>query len=152
MRRLLLDSITKGLPADLRRDLYTRDARIVEILTWGKWPFEFAHFSDRQLADALLALAAAAYPRGRTTFITQVAHVRSSDSSNVERIWPTSGIANLKVSLANELWPVLERRIQTAISRRTKGPALMQAALRANELAMLSYRRNMSVRRHLRSR
>jgi hypothetical protein len=152
-RRLLLDSITKGLPVDLRRDLYTREARIVEILTWGKWPLEFAHFSDRQLADALLALAAGAgYPGGRTALITQVANVRSANRPNVERIWPTLAIANLKVSLANELWPVLERRMQIAISRRTKGPPLMQAALRAYELAMLSYRRNMSVRRHRRRR
>ena len=25
----------------------------MEIKTWGKLPFEFAHFSDRQLANAL---------------------------------------------------------------------------------------------------
>ena len=28
-------------------------ARIVEILTWGQYPFEFAHFNDHQIADRL---------------------------------------------------------------------------------------------------
>ena len=50
-RRLLIDSITRRLPADLRPDLYLRSARIVEIMTWGPLPFEFAHFSNGRLAD-----------------------------------------------------------------------------------------------------
>ena len=151
-RKLLLDSITKGLPADLRRDLRTRDARIVEILTWGKWPFEFAHFTDGQLADGMLALSSVPYPGGRSALVLRIAHVRSTGKPNVDNVWPRSGIANLKVSLANELWPVLERRIERAISRGTKGPPIMQAAVRAYELAVLSFRRNMSVRRHGRRR
>jgi hypothetical protein len=31
--------------------------RVVEIMTWGTKPFEFAHFTDQQLADALLNIA-----------------------------------------------------------------------------------------------
>ena len=50
-------------------------------------------------------------------------------------MWPTSGIANLKVSLARQLWPLLEKRIEAAIGRKTKGPPIMKAALRAYELA-----------------
>jgi len=147
-RKLLLDSITKGVPADLRRDLQTRDAHIVEILTWGKRPFEFAHFTDRQIADALLALGGRPHPKGRGCLVAEVARVRASNKPNVDKIWPTAGISNLKVSLADELWPVLERRIERAITRGTSGPPVMRAALRAYELAMFSYRQNMSVRRH----
>jgi hypothetical protein len=146
-RRLLLDSITKGVPADLRRDLYTRKARIVEILTWGKYPFEFAHFTDRQIADGLLALTGVPYPTGKADLIAKVTTVRAT-SRNVENVWPTSGIRNLKVSFADELWPILERRIENAITKRTQGPPIMRAALRAYELAMESYRLKMSVRRY----
>ena len=146
-RKLLLDSITRGVPGDLRQDLYTRGARIVEILTWGQYPFEFAHFNDHQIADGLLSLASTRYLGGRSSLIARVATERSSQSPNVGDIWPTSGIAHLKVSLAEELWALLEKRIETAIRRGTKGPPVMKAAVRAYELAMLSYQRNMSVRR-----
>ena len=37
--------------------------------------------------------------------------------------------------------------MDSAIRRGTKGPPVMKAAVRADELAMLSYQRNMSVRR-----
>jgi hypothetical protein len=151
-RRLLLDSITRGLPADLRRDLYTRGARMVEIITWGQYPFEFAHFTDRQIADGLLALATTTYPGGRMSLIARVVIERRSSSPNVDDIWPTSGVTSLKVSLADELWPVLEKRIDSAIRRGTKGPPVMRAAVRAYELAMWSYRRNMSVQRYRRRR
>lgn len=120
----------------------------MEILTWGKWPFEFAHFTDRQIADGLLVLAGVPYPSGRTDLVARVATVRASGKPNIDNIWPTSGIPNLKISLADTMWPVLERRIETAIARQTKGPPVMRTALRAYELAMLSYGRNMSVRRH----
>jgi hypothetical protein len=146
-RRLLLDSITKDLPEDLRPDIYSRQARIVEILTWGKYPFEFAHFSDRQIADGLLALAGAAYPDGRTGLVARVAAERASTTPNVEDVWRTASISNVKVSLANQLWPVLAERVETAIRRGTAGPPIMKAAVRAYELAMLSYRVNTSLRR-----
>jgi hypothetical protein len=55
------------VPKDLRSDYYvnTRRARIVEIRTWGKLPFEFAHFTDAELADAILKAAQTPHPRGR---------------------------------------------------------------------------------------
>ncbi len=147
-RNLLLRSITKDLPRDVHRDLYSRGARIVEIVTWGKLPFEFAHFTDWQIADGVLALAGMSYPAGRNDLIARGARVRTSRKPSVESIWPNAGILNLKVALADELWPLLERRIESAIARGTKGPPVMKAAVRAYELAMLSYRRQMLVRRH----
>jgi hypothetical protein len=53
-RLLLLDSITFALPTDLKADFYGRSAHVVEIRTWGKSPFEFAHFTHAQLAAALI--------------------------------------------------------------------------------------------------
>lgn len=147
-RRLLLDSITRGLPRDLSRDLYSRGARIAEIVTWGQLPWEFAHFTDRQLADGLLGRADATFPAGRDTLVTRIAHERKSRKPNIENVWPASGINNLKVTLASALWPRLEQRIEIAITKGTTGPPIMKAAIRAHELAMLSYRLQMSVRRH----
>lgn len=146
-RKLLLDSIAAPLPKDLRPDLYTKEAQIVEIVTWGKHPFEFAHFTDAQLADALVRRAAAPHPKGRDALIRSIHFQRTVDSSpDIDDAWKKSGVS--KLGLADELWPLLEARIERAISEGTSGPPVMKAMLRAYELAMLSYQMNMSVRRH----
>jgi hypothetical protein len=146
-RKLLLDSITAPLPRNLRPDLYTKEARIVEIMTWGKYPWEFAHFTDAQLADALLKVACKPHPKGRTGLIHSINRQRTADPSpNIDDAWKTSGVS--KTDLADALWPLLEARIERAIERGTTGPPVMKAMLRAHELASLSYRLSMSVRRH----
>jgi hypothetical protein len=147
-RRLLLASITKDLPENLRHDFVGQDARMVEFFTWGRLPFEFEHFTNRQLADALISLAPDAYLRGRGALIAQVERIRHARHPDVDRIWPAAGIRNLKLALADELWPVLQRRIERAITRGTSGPPVMRAAVLAYELAMRTYRRNMSVQRY----
>jgi hypothetical protein len=75
-RRLLLDSLTVNVPKDLRADYYdnTRRGRVVQIVTWGKLPFEFAHFTDRQLADAMTSIAAVPPPNGRERVVQRPAH------------------------------------------------------------------------------
>jgi hypothetical protein len=146
-RRLLLDSIAETLPKDLRRDLYTRSARIVEILTWGKQPFEFAHFTDAQLADALLARSGKTHPQGRPALIQSINKQRTLDPTpDIDDAWKASGVS--KSDLADQLWPLLAARIERAIRQETNGPPIMKGMLRAYELAMLSYRGNMSLRRH----
>jgi hypothetical protein len=116
-------------------------------MTWGRLPFEFAHFTDRQLADALLKLSPIPYREGRDALIARIARERASKKPNVDRVWPRAGIKNLKVSMANEMWPLLERRMEQALTRGTQGPRVMAAAVRAYELATLSYRHTVSVRR-----
>lgn len=146
-RSLLLDSIAATLPNDLRLDLYTRGARIVEVVTWGKYPFEFAHFTEAQLADALLALSGKGHPQGRSGLIRSIHMQRTVDPTpDIQDAWKASGVS--KTDLANELWPLLEARIHRAIQRGTRGPPIMRGILRAYELAMLSYRQHMSLRRH----
>jgi hypothetical protein len=71
-RRYLIAAIAWLLPTNLRPDLYDRGTRLVEILTWGRYPFEFAHFTDRQLANALLARAGKSHPRGRESLINAI--------------------------------------------------------------------------------
>jgi hypothetical protein len=49
-----------------------------------------------------------------------------------------SGARLSKTALAGALWPVLEAKINRAIQRRTDGPPVMQACLRADEMAAVS--------------
>jgi hypothetical protein len=146
-RKLLLDAIAAPLPADLRQDLYTRSARFVEIVTWGRYPFEFAHFSDTRLADALLEVAGKPHPAGRAALIADVHKQRTLDPTpDIEDVWKQSRVS--KRDLVPCLLPLLEARIERAIATGTKGPPVMNAVTRARELANLSYRGHVVLRRH----
>jgi len=140
-RRLLLDSLTQNVPKDLQADYYinTRRGRIVDIWTWGpRKPFEFAHFTNQELADTMLSIADVPYPNGRTRLIRglNMQRTRSSNPNVEEVFWRNSGLK--KTTLAEALWPVLERKINTAIQHGREGPSVMQACLRAYEMLAVS--------------
>ncbi len=118
----------------------------MEIRTWGRYPFEFAHFTDEQLADAILRSTPRQHPRGRAGLIAAINLQRTLDPTpNIEDAWRQSGVGKLK--LAEATWPLLEQRIKRAIARGNHGPPIMAAALRAYELAMISYQQNVVLRR-----
>jgi hypothetical protein len=145
-RLLLLDSIARGVQDDFKADLYSREGRFVEIRTWGRYPFEFAHFTDEQLADAILASTSRQHPGGRAGLISAINRQRTLDPTpNIDDAWRQSGVG--KLQLAEATWPLLERRIKRAIARGNHGPPIMAAALQAYELAMMSYQRNVVLRR-----
>lgn len=148
-RKLLLDSLTQDVPRDLRGDYYSNKpgSRIVEIRTWGKLPFEFAHFTDGQLADTMFSIAKVPYPKGRAKLIYAIRMQRTCDPTpNVGDVfWKRSGLS--KTRLADALWPILEKRIRQAIQQRQQGPPIMRAIVRAYEMAAAPYRSNMMLRR-----
>lgn len=87
------------------------------------------------------------HPKGRDALIQSIPRQRTVDPSpDIDDAWKKSGVH--KIDLADELWPLLEARIERAITQGTSGPPVMKAMLRAYELAMLSYQLSMSVRRH----
>jgi hypothetical protein len=137
-RRLLLESLTKNVPKGLRSDYYinTKRGRIVEIRAWGNLPFEFDHFSDGELADAMLRAARVPHPRGRAQLIVNLGRQRNT-APNAEKVfWRGSRLD--KLILADALWPVLERKINEAIQSGKPGPKIMQACIRAYEMASVS--------------
>jgi hypothetical protein len=148
-RKLLLDSLTQNVPLDLRGDYYSNkpESRIVEIRTWGRYPFEFAHFTDMQLADAMLRIAKVPHPKGRSGLIHAIHMQRTHDSSpNVDDVrWRGSDLS--KTKLADALWPVMEKKIRRAIDRGEPGPSIMRALVRAHEMASAPYRTSMILQR-----
>jgi hypothetical protein len=148
-RKLLLNSLTQNVPSDLRGDFYNNkpESRIVEIRTWGRLPFEFAHFTDRQLANAMMSIAKVPHPKGQVGLINAIHLQRTRDPSpNVDDVfWKGSGLS--KTGLADALWPVLEKRIRRAIARGQQGPPIMRALARAYEMAATPYRSNMMLQR-----
>lgn len=150
-RLLLLDAVAAALPPDLRGDLYSADAHIVEIRTWGKLPFEFAHFTDRQLADAIGHAAKTPHPSGPAGLLAAVRAERGRPRPNVENLWRDgrwSGARLSKPALADACWPTLEAKIERAIASGSGGPPIMRAAIRAWELASMPHRNHMALKRH----
>ena len=115
---------------------------LATVMTWSQEPgrgnFEYAHFSDRQLARAILATVEA--PAGVTlsSVQTQVAILRKS-GANLKKIWrdwpdpqPT------KLAMWEHLWPVLERRITRADrTRSAEGIPVVRIAFEALRIATL---------------
>ncbi|MEU9407544.1 hypothetical protein AB0E08_17945 [Streptomyces sp. NPDC048281] len=147
-RKILLESITKHVPAEYQKDLRSnlRRGRFVEIRTWGKLPFEFAHFTDREIARALSSLARAPHPGGYAGLVAQVAAQRALPNPSVDRIdWRGRGPIS-KPKLADELWPVLERKIRRALDKRQPGPPVMRAVLRAYEMVSMTPRSSVALK------
>jgi hypothetical protein len=139
------------LPPDLRRDLYGRDAHIVEIRTWGRLPFEFAHFTDRQLAAAMERAAKTPYPLGTATLVADVNARRSRPTPNLEKLWDPARWPRARLSkpaVADAYWPILEAKIERAIASGSAGPPIMRGAIRAWELASMPNRNRMALQRH----
>jgi hypothetical protein len=120
-RREWVDRIMRTLP----RDLWTSGVReqlalLVRVITWKRSgeSFEFAHFTDRQLALAIERLDTRrsrkpALPR----LVTAMRGLRSA-RGGLDSVLEPARIS--KVDLANELWPTLERKIETALERGTE--------------------------------
>jgi hypothetical protein len=89
-RKLLLDSLTQNVPTDLRGDYYSNkpESRTVEIRTWGRYPFEFAHFTDLQLAKTMMDNAKVPYPHAPARLVRAINMQRTHDPSpNVDDVF-----------------------------------------------------------------
>lgn len=149
-RKNLLKSLVHGFPPECRKDLlsYRRRERTVEIKTWGKYPFEFAHFTNRQLAQVLSALAKAPHPGGDAGLLSQLQRERVSASPNIADVnWSGRGKLN-KPDLADMMWPMLEKRIKRSLAQGWQGPPVMKAVLRAYQMATTTPRATTVLRRH----
>lgn len=143
LRSRLIGLITEAVPEDFRADLLDPSAELVEIRTWAGLPFEFVHFSDRELASALRSAARLPCPWPYAELVRRIGLQRRCDPTpdleDAWKGWRRSGLTKPKV--AEALWPALERKIRRAEAKgRIPDVPILALALRANELA--------SMRRH----
>jgi hypothetical protein len=113
----LVDRIMDTLPEDARTEFARSQIDgFVVVETWNaaSESFEFAHFKDRQIAQAFRRIPG----RHTTNSVDDLAAIVKKlrvERGNLESV--NRRIS--KVALANELWPVLERKITTAEQRGT---------------------------------
>jgi hypothetical protein len=97
---------------------------LVEIRTWQASCYEFAHFTDDELADGIIAVHQTIDGWTRDELVAALAYWRG-ESKDIKLVWfkgrPTSqhnrftgkwGYEVSKVKLAEALWPTLERKIE----------------------------------------
>ena len=143
-RGIWIERIMRTLPAgDQTKAVRESVDRLVAVETWDAkgQSFEFAHFTDRQLALAMEAVDRRVRQPARHTRIQAIRAVRSN-RGNLEQV---IGHAS-KVELAEALWHVLERKIQRAQTRNTEAriPIVRTLDL-ATDLAHEFPRRNLVI-------
>ncbi|HEX2086452.1 MAG TPA: hypothetical protein VHF89_12270 [Solirubrobacteraceae bacterium] len=114
-----VDRLLRTLPPEQR----TGPAResldlLVQVDTWNRHgeSFEFAHFSDRELARAIATLDTRRRQPTPSQRVESVRRVRSR-AGNLKSVLPRE---HLKLELAEALWPVLEAKIRRAKRRGTE--------------------------------
>jgi hypothetical protein len=110
-------------------------ASLVEIRNWGADPFEFAHFTDDELAQAALAQSKADPQLATQALAAAFGQIRAT-TRKIAEIGKTLGDTLDKVELADGLWPVLKAKIEACAATGNYDSVPIAAAVwRAAELA-----------------
>lgn len=118
--RKAVEGIMQALPQGFRTDaVRSQIEQIVAVRTWGQHSFEFANFTDQELALGILRLGQE-IPDNTTcnmpdhaTIIEDLAKVRST-GKDVKTVWGQWGCRFSKVEFAKELWPTLRAKLTDA--------------------------------------
>ena len=108
----LIDSVLNSLPPSLRSDAMRND--LASILHFHNWPeeFEFAHWTDSELAEALQQVSPDAAKISRTELANRLRKHRVARDA-IKSVWANWRPRPSKLELVRALWPVLERHIRT---------------------------------------
>jgi hypothetical protein len=130
-----VDRLVRTLPRGDRTET-AREALdvLVHVESWGRRgaSFEFAHFTDRELAKALASLEEEPSRLALSDRTSRVASVRAA-GGNLKVLLPEG---RSKLELADALWPLLEAKIRRAERRGTEASIPIVRVLdRATDLA-----------------
>lgn len=157
-----VDGIYGALPEEYRTENMRNDLNhFVNIETWDDDVFEFAHFTDAELAQALLATYTGSENPSLDYLIAEVNKIRGrNDNKNIESIlrkWNyqkeqenpdyVRGREVGKTDLAIVLWPVLEKKIREASENDLDQIPIVKVLLKAERFAALTLRKDVVIRR-----
>jgi hypothetical protein len=136
--------VMQTLPRDLRGPVAAQQIRpFITVATWTRTgtSFEFAHFTNIEIASAAAALDRRRRQPTLAKRVEIVAKVRAERGNLDKMLGPIS-----KVALADELWPVLEAKIERALARGTERRIpIVRAVHQAYALATEYPRRNLVI-------
>ena len=114
-KRKILDAIEEAIKSQ-RAELDTNELEtLVEIHTWGASCYEFAHFTDEELADGIREIHRKTGNLTRDELIEAIA-VERARNKDIKEVWSRWEYKPSKVDLAHVLWPVLESKVKAALS------------------------------------
>lgn len=153
------------MPKEYRTEKLREDIdSLVYIQTWNDRleSFEFAHFTDRELAEALLTAYQGEERHSISDLAERIGNMRVKEQvqnapdkvqrpGNIEHIWKgwtgTHRQLPSKIKLAEALWPALEAKIENAISDdKLKEIPVARVLIHAVELAQALPRRSVMLR------
>jgi hypothetical protein len=85
----------------------------VDVRTWSEACFEYEHFSDEELADALMAIHPDCNGMDHPTLVYILGRHRS-DRHDIKHAWASWKTKPLKLELARQLLPVLLNRVEVS--------------------------------------
>ncbi len=88
---------------------------LVEIRTWDASCYEFAHFSDEELADGIMAVHHTIDGLTKDELIASLARSRDR-GRDIKEVWSRWEYKVSKVKLAEALWPTLLHKIQLCMT------------------------------------
>lgn len=157
-----VDRIYEAMPQRFQTvELKNSLSPLVSIETWNDKVFEFAHFSSREIATAIIQdyrnhkgslTNLLSLMRAETEEILLAKLERSIDNlspnGNIEKsIMKRWDYAPSKVQLAKILWPSLETKIRNAHEHENiESVPVVNAILKVQELAIMNHRRNVVMR------
>lgn len=136
-KQLVIDEIVKVVAAQsaaLDPDVLDQ---LVEIHTWNGASFEFAHFSDNELADGLQRISEEAARTARDELVGQIAEVRRR-KRDLRQVWSQWNHKPSKIDLADALWPIMAASIDAAKRGEVDAPELAAVVQEAHRLALNS--------------
>lgn len=91
---------------------------LVQIRTWSESCYEFAHFSDDELADGIMAIHTTINGLRRDQLTSRLALERGR-GKDIRAVWSLWDYKPSKVDLAHMLWPKLEEKIRRRLADET---------------------------------
>lgn len=142
-RQVWIERIYGSISDELKDSIDKKQlGSLVTFETWKNTSFEYAHFTDRELAKAIIALYKGKKDLSLEKVIISVSMQRKH-RGNIDNVWKKSGFIS-KVDLANHLWPILEKKI-----RESKNPLripIVRILLKANKVAIRTHRRHVGIK------
>jgi hypothetical protein len=117
-RHVWVERIMRALPREMQTQIVREQVdNLIAIRTWNRRgeSFEFAHFTDRQLARAIDKLDHRPRKPSCEKLVELVTQFRAN-KTNLKPLLKGSG----KPELAEQLWPLLERKLDRALAKRTE--------------------------------
>ena len=121
---------------------------LVTVTTWETGSWEFANFTDLELAKAIMKIVILPDQVTVDDVRARVAGMRSAAlAANIEHTTKPWGVGVNKVKLAEALWPVLRRKVRRRLKSDTlDGLPAARVAETALSLALQTHRRSVGLR------